>query len=239
MRTPFTKHPKKITKIKEIILQNVRQDLRQQLSTLFLKYHIIPDKKLSQNFIISQEAIDRILSYVPRNKVVLEVGPGLGFITKQIDAKRLFAIELDKKLADIVRKTTNAIVIESDVLKFDLESFVKKEKIDVILSAVPYHISTDFVLKILPLPIKRAVLILQQNFVEKIAFGVYISNYLSVLVYYYTKPMFLDVFGPNIFYPVPKVNSQIMVLDYKKQRPFTKQQEYYFTNIVYVRYFIW
>ena len=87
-------------------------------------------KSLSQNFLIDKNISKKILSYTNiYNKIVLEIGPGYGFMTDNIienNPKKLFLIEKDislvKYLKNKYKNNTNIVIIEKDILKYDLNN---------------------------------------------------------------------------------------------------------------------
>ena len=78
------------------------------LKTIFGRYHIRPNKLLGQNFLLSEEVLDEIVraSELTKADTVLEIGPGLGFLTKRLAEKagKVIAVEKDRKLARILQK---------------------------------------------------------------------------------------------------------------------------------------
>ena len=126
------------------------------------------------------------------------------------------AVEYDKRLANILQKKfakyNNVKIFKGNILDVTLPKFNK------IVSAPPYHISSQLFLWVIKKKIDCAVLILQEDFVNRLLAPVGSKNYgfLTVLAHYYvTLELMSDV--PNrVFYPKPKVNSVIIRLKPKK-----------------------
>ena len=68
------------------------------------KYNVHPNKKLGQNFLFDEEALERIAQDVQKEDTIIEIGPGLGTLTAILadKAKKVIAIELDKKMIEIL-----------------------------------------------------------------------------------------------------------------------------------------
>ncbi len=217
--------------------------LSANLSSFYHKYKFSPKKDLGQNFLVKDSAIETLVNRANvTKKVILEIGPGTGFITKELlkKAKKVVAVEIDPKMIEVLKNefkedidTEKLILINKSILDIDLERIVKEHKVEKIVSAPPYYISTDILYAIIGLKIKEAYLIFQKDFIEKIRNDVFYSpSALSVISYYYTKPEFLDDIGANSFEPIPKVNSQILKLKYRTKREFSQAKEKEFTKII-------
>ena len=116
-------------------------------------------KRLGQNFLISPEIIDSIVSNVNKDDTVLEIGPGLGFVTeKLVDvAKKVVAVELDDDAVKILEKNLcnneNFTLIHADILKTSLKDIFKEEfnsdtKIKVVAN-IPYYITSPIIAHLL------------------------------------------------------------------------------------------
>ena len=135
-------------------------------------------KSLGQNFLIDKNIIKKILKTVKiKNENIIEIGPGRGALTDEIlkmDPKKLILIEKDNSLIKELRlryfgnKRVN--IINSDILKFNLENLTNKNYI--IFGNLPYNISSQIIVKLIKLkwpPIfKNLVLMFQKELGEKI-----------------------------------------------------------------------
>ena len=100
------------------------------------KYNVKANKSLGQNFLISEEVVNAIIesSNIGKEDLVIEIGPGLGTLTKKLieRAGKVICIELDTKMLDILQDRfslyNNIKVINNDVLKVDLNSLIAEEK---------------------------------------------------------------------------------------------------------------
>jgi len=102
-----------------------------ELRELLRKYGLKPRKHLGQNFLINKDILSEIIKAADLNKndTVLEIGPGLGILTKELakKAKKVIAIEKDEKLVKILKKELahfkNIKIIEGDILKLPVTSY--------------------------------------------------------------------------------------------------------------------
>ena len=127
------------------------------------KYNIRANKKLGQNFLINEEVVKNIVdaSNITKQDLIIEIGPGLGTLTKYLleKAGKVICIELDKKMVQILNDRfylyNNFELINNDVLKVDLNSIIEKEKQvgniknAKIVANLPYYITTPIIMKLL------------------------------------------------------------------------------------------
>ncbi len=183
--------------------------------------------KFDQYFLTNPNILEKEASLIPIfNKRILEIGVGLGTLSKILlskNPKQFFAIEIDRNLAYKLKKTAPKIqVINKDFLKVDASSF---PEIDIIFSNVPYSISSKFLFHLLDFNFKYAVLCFQKEFAQKMFAKPNASNYgrLSVMsqIYFKVSPKFTIKAGS--FTPKPRVDSQVLLLE-KKRDKLSKQQ---------------
>ena len=194
------------------------------------KYNISANKKLGQNFLIDDEVIDGIISAseVNKNDLVIEIGPGLGTLTKRLldNAGKVICIELDTRMIGILNDRfkfyNNFEVINEDVLKVDLNQLInenksKELKTAKIVANLPYYITTPIVMKLLEdkLGIESITVMIQKEVADRLVDipGGKNSGAITYGVNYYTKPeKVIDV--PNTaFIPAPEVNSSVIKLN--------------------------
>lgn len=192
--------------------------LKNKLSFLFSKYGIKPNSKLGQNFLIVDDVIQREVGRadIKEDEVVLEIGPGLGFLTDELSkrAKKVYAIEKDTLFIEILTREyhwQNVEIIHGDALKIEFPEF------DKIVSNLPYQISSPITFKFLEYDFKRAVLIYQKEFAERMVAKPGTKDYsrLSVMVQAKANVESVEVIGKGAFYPKPKVDSAVVVMEPK------------------------
>jgi len=168
-----------------------------------------------------------------QNDVVLDIGAGLGFLTRFLanKCKWVLAVESDaglvKGLREQVKDLPTVKVVEGDVFKVHIPQFNK------VVSIPPYHISSHLLLWLFRQKIDRAVLILQKEFANRLIAHVKSEDYgwLAVVAYYYVEVELLDEVPKWMFYPQPKVDSVVIRLKPKKPHPFTLKSEVMFKQL--------
>jgi 16S rRNA (adenine1518-N6/adenine1519-N6)-dimethyltransferase len=186
------------------------------MSQIHLIKSLGPKKKLGQNFLVDQSAIERELSYCgAKGKKVLEIGPGLGALTAVLasQASSLFAIEIDERFALILKEklgaSKNTTVICGDFLEFQ-----GKGPFDLVVSNIPYYIASKILLKLSELEFKTAVICIQTELADRMLAEPSSRDYsrLSVVCQLLFKIEFLERVPKTSFYPQPKVESTMLRL---------------------------
>ena len=194
------------------------------------KYNISANKKLGQNFLIDDEVIDGIInaSDVNKNDLVIEIGPGLGTLTKRLldNAGKVICIELDTRMIGILNDRfkfyNNFEVINEDVLKVDLNKLINENKNEELKTAkivanLPYYITTPIVMKLLEdkLDIESITVMVQKEVADRLVDvpGGKKSGAITYGVNYYTKPEKVIEVPNTAFIPAPEVNSSVIKLN--------------------------
>lgn len=185
------------------------------------------NKQFGQNFLIDNNVINKVLSYVEWSDRNLEIGPGKCAFTNQIIklTSNLTVIEIDNTLiSEIQEKCGHAIqLINNNCLKCNLDY-------DVIFSSLPYNISSEFILKLCTESnYKRCYLILQKEFVERLIAKHNNKTYgaLSVLIQLSATVKFICNISKTCFRPIPQVESSFASFI------FTKHLSQDFVNFVF------
>ncbi|MCW4046283.1 MAG: 16S rRNA (adenine(1518)-N(6)/adenine(1519)-N(6))-dimethyltransferase RsmA [Candidatus Bathyarchaeota archaeon] len=203
---------------------------------LLLRTHrIAPNRLLGQNFMVEPALYPKLSDYASLSKtdVVLDAGAGFGFLTRFLSEKcqRVVAVEKDAQVADVLRErlrgVDNVTVIEGDLLKTDLPEFNKA------VAVPPYYLSSRLVLWLLERKIDCAVLVLQQEFAERLvaAVGSEAYGWLTVVAWHRVEVELLDAVAKELFYPQPEVDSVIVRLMSWKQAPFEVKDEAFFKQM--------
>ena len=201
------------------------------------KYRIKANKSLGQNFLISQNVVDKIVesSNISKEDLIIEIGPGLGTLTKELleKAGKVICIELDKKMIKILNDRfsmyKNFELIHGDVLKVRLNKIIKDEKEKnglkkaKIVANLPYYITTPIVMKLLEdrLDLETITVMVQKEVADRLIAipGEKDTGAITYSVYYYaTSEAILEV--PNdSFIPEPEVTSKVIKLTIRKEPP--------------------
>ncbi len=191
---------------------------------LLRKYKIHPNKRLGQNFLISKTILREIIkaANLKPSDIILEIGPGLGVLTKELakKVKKVIAIEKDKKLTDILKKELdndkikNIQVINQDILKFESSSFNLKESYKLIAN-LPYYITGPVIRMFLEStkPPELMVLMVQKEVGKRICAQPPKMSKLAVFSQFYGKPEIVKFVSKKSFRPQPKVDSVILRIE--------------------------
>lgn len=191
-------------------------------------------KRLGQNFLIDESAIETILDEadISSNDTVVEIGSGLGFVTEQLVklAKKVYAVELDEDMVKEISKipANNLEIIHQDILKTDLSEF--GDNITVVAN-IPYYITSPILAHLLGEvddlnnknrnSISKIILMVQYEVAKRLTanekspskeFGL-----LSILAQFNSEVKLIRKIGARSFFPSPKVDSAIVKLTVRKK----------------------
>ncbi len=201
------------------------------------KYHIKANKSLGQNFLIDDKVVEKIIegSNVNENDLVIEIGPGLGTLTKFLleKAHKVICVELDKKMIKILEDRFKLYdsfqLLHADILKVDLKSIIKQEKenSDIkqvkVVANLPYYITAPIIMKLLEeqLDLDSITVMVQKEVADRLIAtpGDKDTGAITYSVYYYaTSKAILEV-PKDSFIPEPEVTSEVIRLDIRKTPP--------------------
>jgi 16S rRNA (adenine1518-N6/adenine1519-N6)-dimethyltransferase len=206
---------------------------RNETSRLIGSRNIVPKKSKGQNFLIDDRVALRHIEFasIEQDDRVLEVGPGLGILTEKLlnVCKHLTAIELDEKLAGHIEETygERLELIRGDALRVQWPPF------DRFVSNLPYSISTPVIFKLLAHDFRKAVVMVQREFAERMVANRGEVDYsrLTVNVYYRADCRILENVPASRFKPRPKVDSALVEI-IPRPAPFTVKDEEMFFKVV-------
>ena len=201
------------------------------------KYRIKANKSLGQNFLINQNVVDKIIesSHITKQDLVIEIGPGLGTLTKELleNAGKVICIELDKKMINILTDRfslyKNFEVIHGDVLKIKLNKIIKEEKEKngfqsvKIVANLPYYITTPIIMKLLEdrLELESITVMIQKEVADRLIAipGEKETGAITYSVYYYATAEGVLEVEKDSFIPEPEVTSKVIKLTLRKEPP--------------------
>jgi 16S rRNA (adenine1518-N6/adenine1519-N6)-dimethyltransferase len=184
-----------------------------------------PKKRLGQNFLIHERVIDailRLLDLAPDDEVV-EIGPGLGFLTRRLleTAAKVLAVEVDGALVERLRQSPLAAdpkleLIQGDILAVPLAAVLPRRKIK-LAGNLPYSISTPVLFKIFEWRehFSMLVLMVQKEVADRIAGAPGNKDYGTLSVWCQVHGRITDKVSvsPEAFFPRPKVRSTILKIE--------------------------
>ena len=181
-----------------------------------------PEKAMGQNFLVDEGHLVRIVEFarVASTDEVLEVGAGLGSLTRHLAAaaKRVVAVELDGKLLPLLRETVrgypNVEVVHADILQLRLADFFQSPGY-LVVANIPYYLTSSLIRHLLehdPRP-QRLTLTIQREVAERACASPPEMSLLALSVQLYGSPRIAHHIPAGAFYPIPKVDSALLVVD--------------------------
>ncbi|MBU4376067.1 MAG: ribosomal RNA small subunit methyltransferase A [Candidatus Omnitrophica bacterium] len=204
---------------------------KSEIKSLEKKFGFRPQKRLGQNFLIDTNIQKKILeaANLKKNDTVLEVGPGLGELTFDMSrsVKEVVAVEFDKKLFSILDALAgdfkNISIVHEDFLKYDIAGLSPPGGKIKIISNLPYCVSTPIILKLLrnKACIESALLTLQREVAERLTAEPKTKAYGSLTLFTAFQAEVKRLFNikKNSFYPVPQVDSAVILLKPRREAP--------------------
>ena len=202
--------------------------LLEETKTIMKKYGIKANKDLGQNFLINNEVVENIInsSEVSEEDLIIEIGPGLGTLTKELlkKAGKVICIELDKKMIKILKERfisySNLEIINDDVLKVNLKELINKykghdniKKVKIVAN-LPYYITTPIIMKLLEdkLDIESVTVMIQKEVADRLSDipgGKYTGAITYTIFYYCESEKIMEV-PSDSFIPEPDVTSEVI-----------------------------
>ena len=193
------------------------------------KYELQAKKRFGQNFLIDSNIVKKIVdtSNVNENTIVIEIGPGIGAMTELLaeKAKKVICFEIDKDMVEIIANEVigkgikNVEVKEIDFLKVDLKDYDLTSDRIIVVSNLPYYITTPIIFKLLGEDIVTEIYVMVQDEVARRLVGMPgTKDYgsLSVMINFLAEAKFEFKVGRNCFLPAPNVDSAIVSIKRKK-----------------------
>jgi 16S rRNA (adenine1518-N6/adenine1519-N6)-dimethyltransferase len=189
---------------------------------LLRRFNLRPKKRLGQNFLVDESALARVAAAadLSRQDTVLEIGPGLGSLTRHLarTAARVVAVELDAALLPaleyVLQPYPNVEIIHADVLRLSPAALRLPPSFKVVAN-IPYYITSAVIRHLLEAEVKPSliVLTLQREVAERICASPGEMSLLAVSVQFYTAPRIVSRLPAGTFYPRPEVESAVVRLE--------------------------
>jgi 16S rRNA (adenine1518-N6/adenine1519-N6)-dimethyltransferase len=196
---------------------------------LLKEFDIQPRKGLGQNFLTDQRALERIVeaAELSPEDIVLEIGPGLGTLTRLLAerAGRVIAVELDRRLVEVLRQTTaakadlpNVEIIHGDILELNPADLVEQHRAHLqykVVANLPYYITSAILRHLLTAKVrpKLMVVTVQLEVARRIIAQPGDMSLLAVSVQFYGQPRIVTRVKAGAFYPSPQVDSAVIRID--------------------------
>lgn len=199
------------------------------VAALLRRHGIRPNRRRGQNFLVDANQLARVLAAaeVGPKDAVLEIGAGLGVLTRALSARaaRVLAIEVDPALHQVLLTDTasdlrNTRVLLADFLELPLPGPLPEHLGAppwLVVANIPYSITTPLLARLLEHPelFRRAVLMVQQEVAARLTAAPGTPEYgaLTLFAHLHAEVRRLAVVPRRAFLPAPEVDSAIVRLD--------------------------
>jgi len=211
-----------------------------------MKTNLRAKKSLGQHFLTSKQVASEMIkaSRVTKNDLVLEIGPGKGFLTEHLlsASKKVVAVEKDEKLVSFLEEKFpksveegKLVLLRGDILEMDLEKALVEPVSDyAVISNIPYYITGVLIRKLLgeKKQPKSVTLLLQKEVAKRIVSKDKKESLLSISVKVYGDPVYIQTVSKKLFKPAPKVDSAILSIQNISRDFFRDIDEVFFFSVL-------
>lgn len=211
-----------------------------QIAALLEQFGFSFSKSLGQNFLINAAIPVKIAEQanLSDETTVLEIGPGIGCLTRElaIRAKKVIAVEIDQRLLPVLGYTlsdcSNVQVIHSDVLDVDICGLFDPQERVVVCANLPYYVTTPILMYLLEsrARLESITVMVQKEVAQRICSAAGGKEYgaVSAAIRYYTEPKMLFGVSRGSFMPAPNVDSAVIRLDRRAEKPSVRDEKMLF-----------
>jgi 16S rRNA (adenine1518-N6/adenine1519-N6)-dimethyltransferase len=196
---------------------------KEKIPELLRHYGLHPEKGLGQNFLIDEAALQRVVeaAQLQPEATVLEIGPGLGSLTRclAMRCRRVVAVELDAALIPVLHEIlspySNVQIVQGDILALDPDDLMSEDGRAVhycVVANIPYYITSSLIRHLLEAryPPDMLTLTVQREVAERICAAPGDMSLLALSVQVYGQPQVAARIPAGAFYPSPKVDSAVI-----------------------------
>jgi 16S rRNA (adenine1518-N6/adenine1519-N6)-dimethyltransferase len=218
---------------------NTEQVTPLNISGLLKKYELRPSKGLGQNFLVDENLLRKIvkLAGVSTKDIILEIGPGLGNLTRYLGlaAQRVIAVELDQRLLPALHETlanlNNVEIVIGDILEINPANLLVYSETGTMIGGrsgtstisqtykvvanIPYYITSSLIRHLLEAEIQPSMIVLtvQKEVAQRICEQPPQMSILALSVQVYGKAKIVSKIPAGAFYPTPKVDSSVVKIE--------------------------
>lgn len=215
--------------------------------TLLAAFNLSPKKQFGQNFLSDPSTADMIVSRsgISKEDIVLEIGAGLGALTVPLAlaAEKVFAVEKDVNLVPLLKNEllakniNNVDIINENILEIDIERAAAKHGRKIfVIGNLPYNISSQVLIRLIIQRryVSRALLMFQKELSERICAKPGGKDYgrISVMLRYCSDISKIADVKASLFFPKPKIDSQIIEIRFKESPDFPADDEKFFFRVI-------
>ncbi len=208
------------------------------IKELLAKHAAAPSKRLGQNFLIDGRILEKIIAAAELSSqdTVLEIGPGIGTLTRALAEKagNVIAIEKDRAMVEILQETlagfNNVEVVQGNALEISNFKFqISNYKL---VANIPYYITSPIIRKFLEEKHQPTIMVLmvQKEVAKRICAKPPDMSILALSVQFYATPKVISYVSKNCFWPAPNVDSAIISITPHKEKS-TIDPEIFFTLV--------
>ncbi|WP_039764806.1 16S rRNA (adenine(1518)-N(6)/adenine(1519)-N(6))-dimethyltransferase RsmA [Caldicellulosiruptor sp. F32] len=208
-----------------------------ELLSLLEKYSLKPNKKLGQNFLIDENIVRKIVNLAKIDqKEVLEIGAGPGTLTTFLSqkAKKVFAVEIDKKILNVLKEVcqnlSNVEIINQDFLELDVKNLTSAQKLCVV-GNLPYYVTSQILFKLFEERnyIESFTIMVQKEVAQRLLAKPGSKDYgiLTVAMNFYCKVEDFFHVSKNVFFPRPEVDSTVLKVSFKEDIPDVDEKKFF------------
>jgi 16S rRNA (adenine1518-N6/adenine1519-N6)-dimethyltransferase len=195
---------------------------RLEVAGLLRQYGLSPKKGLGQNFLADPGALRTVVSAaeIPPDAAVLEVGPGLGHLTRYLSraARHVTSVELDRALIPVLQQVLadfpNVTLVQGDILEVDPAALMDESDY-LVVANIPYYITSAVIRHLLEARCQpsRMVLTVQYEVAQRICAAPGDLSLLALSVQVYGSPRVAARLAAGAFIPPPNVDSAVVRID--------------------------
>lgn len=190
--------------------------------SLLSDYGLKPQKGLGQNFLVDEACLEKIVwsAAVGPEDNVLEVGAGLGSLTRYLAgaAREVVAVEIDQKLFPALKKVTrpfsNVRLVPGDIMNMT-EGGLSLPAGYKVVANIPYYLTSNLIRRLMEASVRPSLvaLTIQKEVAERVCAQPGKLSLLSLSVQVYGEPRIAFHIPKTAFYPVPQVDSALLLID--------------------------
>lgn len=215
--------------------------------TLLKAWNLRAKKQLGQNFLKDPSTAEMIVarSGILPEDIVLEIGAGLGALTIPVAriAEKVYAVEKDLQLIELLKteilanNLSNVVIIEKNILDVDIKALVENvgRKI-IVMGNLPYNISSQILIQLINSrsAVSRAILMFQKELAQRITSQPGCKDYgrLTVMLRYCADIKTLATVKACLFFPKPKVDSEILEIKFKSVPQYPANDEAFLFRVI-------
>jgi len=192
--------------------------LKEKTKNLAKEYGFPPSRGLGQNFLVDENVVRKVVeaAEIEDNDIVLEIGPGLGALTKSLTekAKQVVAVEKDPRMIKVLKnlfpEAGNLEILELDIRKFSPEKDFLAYKA---VGNLPFYLTAPVIrrfLEVVEFKPQQMVFVVQKEVAQRICARPPKMSILAVSVQFYAETKIISYISKGSFWPQPKVDAAII-----------------------------